>query len=367
MRVLMISKAFVVGAYQRKLEEMARLPGVELTVIVPPSWRDPSGELKLERAHVNGYRLCVEPIRFNGNFHFHYFPTLARRIRETRPDIVHIDEEPYNVAAWQALRLAHRTGAKALFFSWQNILRRYPLPFAIGESWMLRTVDYAIAGTDSAADIWRAKGYEGPMAVIPQFGVDPDLFSPVERRTPGRSFVIGYVGRLVPEKGVDLLIRALTRVPGPLRLEIIGQGPERESLERLARSLNLDVSFTGQVPSMRMPAFYRELDALVVPSRTRPNWKEQFGRVIIEAMACSVPVIASDSGFIPGLVGDSGLLFPEDDEQALADRLCAVMRDEALRCDLMERGRALVLAKYTHAQVAAATVNVYHAMRTDYA
>lgn len=153
MRIVMISKACVVGMYQRKLEEMARLPGVDLTLIVPPSWRDPSGELRLERVYTNGYRMLVEPIRFNGDFHLHYFPTVASRLREICPDIVHIDEEPYNVAAWHAQWFSQRIKAKTVFFSWQNILRQYPIPFSWGEQWMLRSVAYGIAGTDSAADL----------------------------------------------------------------------------------------------------------------------------------------------------------------------------------------------------------------------
>jgi glycosyltransferase involved in cell wall biosynthesis len=367
MRILMISKACVVGMYQRKLEEMARLPGVELSVIVPPIWRDPSGDLRLERVHVQGYQMFVDPMRFNGNFHLHYFPTIAQRLHDTHPDIVHIDEEPYNVATWHALWLARRAGARTLFFSWQNIVRHYPIPFSVGERWTLRTVDHAIAGTDSAAEVWRAKGYRGPVAIIPQFGIDPEIFSPGELRHDGRGFVIGYVGRLVPEKGVDLLIRALAELPqhsGGWRLEIVGQGPERESLIRLARSLNLSdrISFSGQVSSARMPALYREFDVLVVPSRTRPNWKEQFGRIIIEAMASGVPVIGSDSGAIPGVIGDAGLLFPEDDAKALAAHLSALMQDEALRCELAARGRARALNHFTHAQVAAQTVDVYRQM-----
>jgi glycosyltransferase involved in cell wall biosynthesis len=111
-----------------------------------------------------------------------------------------------------------------------------------------------------------------------------------------------------------------------------------------------------------MGAFYRELDVLVVPSRTRHNWKEQFGRVIIEAMACCVPVIGSDSGAIPGVIGDGGLIFPEDDSAALSDCLQTLMHDEGLRCQLAEKGRARVLENYTHAQVAAHTVAVYRAM-----
>jgi glycosyltransferase involved in cell wall biosynthesis len=367
MRILMISKAYVVGTYQRKLEEMARLPGIELAVIVPPIWRDPSGDLRLERVHVQGYQMFVDPMRFNGNFHLHYFPTVAHRLHNTRPDIVHIDEEPYNLATWHALRLARRAGAKTLFFSWQNIVRQYPFPFSIGERWALRNVDHVIAGTDSAAEVWRTKGYRGSMTVIPQFGIDPEIFTPSERQPPRRGFVIGYVGRLVPEKGVDLLIRALADLPpqiGGWRLEIVGQGPERESLIRLARSLHIAdrIAFAGQIPSGRIPTLYRELDALVVPSRTRPNWKEQFGRIIIEAMASGVPVIGSDSGAIPGVIGDAGLLFPEDNTKALTECLATLMQDEALRCELAARGRARALEHFTHAQVAARTVAVYREM-----
>src|SRR5258708_30060805 len=134
----MISKACVVGIYQRKLEEIARLPDVDLTVIVPPSWRDPSGELRLERAYVQGYRLLVEPIRFNGNFHIYHFPTLARRIHDLRPEVVHIDEEPYNFATWQALWLGLTSGARILFFSSQHILPRYPLPLTLVARYLLQ-------------------------------------------------------------------------------------------------------------------------------------------------------------------------------------------------------------------------------------
>src|SRR5579871_3069753 len=149
MRVLILSKALVVGIYQRKLEAMARL-GVDLLALVPPSWRDERGEMPLERAYTDGYRLETLPIYLNGNFHLHFYGGVRAAISEFQPQIVHIDEEPYNLAAWQALWQARRAGAKALFFSWQNIERRYPPPFRWGERWMLDRSDAAIAGTESA-------------------------------------------------------------------------------------------------------------------------------------------------------------------------------------------------------------------------
>ena len=125
MRVLMISKACVVGAYQRKLEELARFPGMELAVAVPPYWRDGRRILPLERAYTSGYELHVLPMVFNGNFHLHFYRGLDALVERFRPEIMHIDEEPYNLATLQAMRSAQRHGAQALFFTWQNLLRRF--------------------------------------------------------------------------------------------------------------------------------------------------------------------------------------------------------------------------------------------------
>jgi glycosyltransferase involved in cell wall biosynthesis len=364
MRVLMLSKACVVGTYQRKLEEMARLPDVTLRVLVPPTWRDPDrGTLHLERAYVEGYDLHVTPIRLNGHFHLHYYPRFGQQVCGFKPDIVHIDEEPYNLATWHALWHARRAGAKALFFSWQNLPRRYLWPVRLGERWVLRAADYAIAGTQGAAEVWRAKGYRGPLAVIPQFGIDPDLFRPPLRPRAGATFAIGFVGRLVEEKGGALLLDALAQLDGAWRLDILGDGPEKPALLNQARRLGIFERVTfATLPSMRMPGYYQSIDALVVPSLTRPNWKEQFGRVIVEAMACGVPVIGSSSGAIPDVVGDAGLIFPEGDVAALADRLRQVLRSADLRRDLAARGRQRVVERYTQAQVAAQTVAVYRSM-----
>jgi glycosyltransferase involved in cell wall biosynthesis len=362
MRVLMISKACVIGIYQRKLEEIATFPDVELMVAVPPSWRDGSRLIRLERAHTNGYELVVEPVVFNGNFHLHFYPHLGRRLQAFAPDIVHIDEEPYNLATYHAMRLARRFGARALWFTWQNLNRRYPPPFRQIERYNLRHTDYAIAGSTGAAAVWREKGYTGPLAVIPQFGVDPSFFTPCpDRPDSSRGFIVGYAGRLVFEKGVDLLLEAVAGLESEWRLAILGAGPERDRLEVLARRLALTdrVSFEGQMPSLRIPAFYHALDVLVLPSRSRPNWIEQFGRVLIEAMACGVPVIGSDCGEIPNVVGDAGLIFPEGDAEALRECLTRLMHAPDLRTDLARRGRERVLAHFTQVQIAAQTVAVY--------
>ena len=362
MRVLMLSKACIVGIYQPKLEAIAQR-GVELLVLTPPSWKDERGLQLLEREHTTGYRLQALPIRLNGNFHLHHYPALGREIRAFQPDIVHIDEEPYNLATWQALRHARRIGARSLFFSWQNIERRYPPPFNWGERWVYRNVDFALAGTDDAATVLRAKGYAGRLATIPQFGADPSLFQPAAQR-PERPFTIGYIGRLVPEKGIDILLRAAGQLEGDWRLRLIGGGTARAELEQLTERLGIGerVNFLGQLPSADLPAQYHALDALTLPSLTRDNWKEQFGRVLVEAMASGVPVIGSDSGAIPGVIGDAGLIVPEGDVEALARALEQLRSGPGLREALAGRGRERFLSHFTHESIAAATVDVYREM-----
>jgi glycosyltransferase involved in cell wall biosynthesis len=192
--------------------------------------------------------------------------------------------------------------------------------------------------------------------------VDPEIFRPRRRAdNDQQGFAIGCVTRLVEEKGVDVLLRAAAELPGVWRVYVLGAGPQRHSLEELAGELGLTdrIVFDAPIPSTQMPAYLAGLDALVLPSRTRPNWKEQFGRVLIEAMACGVPVIGSTCGEIPQVIGDAGLIFPEDDVAALRDALLRLQRNDELRRDLAARGRARVLAHYTQSQVAAATVAVY--------
>jgi len=363
MRVLMLSKACIVGIYQRKLEHIAQ-EGVTLRVLVPPSWRDERGVQALERVYTAGYDLIETPIWLNGNFHLHCYPHLGREIRQFKPDIVHIDEEPYNLATWQSLFFAQRVKAKTLFFSWQNILRRYPPPFSWGEEWVIRHSDYALMGTDSAGEVWRDKGYTGKMKTIPQFGTDTDLFKPLDAPTQDHPFTIGYIGRMVEEKGVLLLLQAVSRLQGEWHLRLVGGGDMLPQLYAEVERLNIAerVSFIGQMPSTQVIHEYHKLDVLVLPSLTRSNWKEQFGRVLVEAMACELPVIGSDSGAIPSVVGEGGVIVPEGDLDALYDALAHWQAHPQARAEVGKRGRVRVLSHFTHAQIARDTVAVYRQM-----
>lgn len=363
MRVLMVSKALVVGMYQRKLEELAAEPDMDLTVAVPPFWRERGNDWRLERTFTQGYALRILPMRFNGHYHIHYYPSLGPLLDEVRPDLLHFDEEAYNLSTWLALRAAARRRIPLAFYTWQNLLQRYPPPFRWLEAAVLRGASLAIAGSAAAADVLQVKGYNRPLEIIPQFGIDPALFTPAAPDDPAHapSFTIGFVGRLVPDKGLALLIQAVSTLAGDWRLVVIGSGPEREPCQALAARLGCGdrVQFRGQIPSTEMPRALRSMDVLVGPSLTGKSWKEQFGRMFVEAMACEVPVVGSDSGEIPRVVGPGGIVVPEGSVDALREAISRLRDDAALRADLGARGRQHVLAHFTQAAVASATAEAY--------
>ncbi len=369
MRVALVSKALIVGAYQRKAEEIARL-GVELTVLAPPLWRDRRGAQFMEPTHTVGYELRVIPIRLAGNFHLHFFPTLGRELARIRPHVLHMDEEPYNLATWLALRAGAKLGIRGTFFTWQNLQRRYPPPFRQMERANYRAASIAIAGNQEAAVVLRRKGYGGEIAVIPQFGVDPHIYSPTDLGVSlpkSAGLRIGYVGGLLPEKGVDLLIKACAGLTGDWRLTIVGEGEIETQLRQTSDKLGVagQVTFKGRVKSGDMPQVYRQLDVLALPSRTLPTWKEQFGRVLIEAMACGAVAVGSDSGEIPHVIGDAGVIFPEGDVDALRAALQRLADCPDERGRLASAGRQRVLDRFTMGQIACETVVVYQRLMNE--
>lgn len=366
MKILYLSKALVVGAYQTKMEALATESDMTLVVAVPPSWKDERGETRLERAHTNGYDLRVLPIALNGSFHAHFYPTLGRLLDEVQPDLLHVDEEAYNLAAFHAGWLAQRRGIPFLFFSWQNLLRDYPPPFRWMEQWIFRHAAHAIAGSHDASEVLAKKGYRGPLSLIPQFGVEPRHFPMRERhRPPSEPLTFGYAGRLVEEKGLHVLLEALAGLEGAAwRLIVRGSGPAAPALAARSEQPDLAgrVSFLPPLPSTEMPAFYHESDVLVLPSLTRSNWKEQFGRVLIEAMATGSVVVGSDSGEIPHVIGEAGLVVPEGDPVALRGALRLLLLDAPLRERLALAGRQRVLAHYTQQAIAHQTLAVYRTL-----
>lgn len=291
------------------------------------------------------------------------YGTLSFGLRRVRPDIVHVEEEPDSLAALQVCvaRRVWAPAARLVFHTWQNVARELrPVVGALLRT-TLGAADALLCATPEAEQVARRQGFRGlTRTVLPQ-GVDPARFTPAASPAPPGRFAIGYIGRLVPEKGCDTLVEAAAALGPPCSLTMVGQGPERGALERRAAALGAAdrIRVAGPVDHASIPAVLAGFDAVVLPSRTTATWKEQFGRVLAEAMACAVPVVGSDSGAIPWVVGDAGLVFPEGDAAALAGRLRALRDDPALRTTLGARGRARAVREFGEDRLAVETARFY--------
>jgi len=390
--VLYISKAMIVAAYRDKLHAMSRR--MEVTALIPAKW----GPHQVEPFDGELPQVLHQRPLLHGYSHFHVYPRAAAVLADARPDLVHIDEEPYSAVTFQFVRLCRRSGIPCLFFAWQNLDKRLPPPFASLRTYVLRHVSGAIAGTEDAAAVLRRAGYSGPLAVIPQFGVDAQRFAPDAAARQGvrqrlgiaeHDFVVGFGGRLVPEKGVHLLVDSLVSLNRPVgkgdggvdsgararlavgsdaaregsrvSLLVLGDGPERLRLEQQARRLGVAerVHFAGRVPSLDMCRWLPACDVVALPSLRRPGWVEQFGRLLVEAMACGVPVVGSNSGEISRVIGEAGRVVPEGDGRRLTEALSALAREPAERMRLGRLARERVLALYTHDCIAEQTLTFY--------
>lgn len=158
-----------------------------------------------------------------------------------------------------------------------------------------------------------------------------------------------FVGRLVSDKGAELLLEALALLDANPRLTIAGDGPERARLEKQAADLKLQsqVDFVGNQTSEQLAKILNEHQILAVPSR----WREPFGIVALEAIACGCVVVGSAEGGLAEAIGPCGITFPNGDARALADALARLLGDHA-ECDRLRQNASAHLARFTPRHVA---------------
>jgi glycosyltransferase involved in cell wall biosynthesis len=177
-------------------------------------------------------------------------------------------------------------------------------------------------------------------------------------RIPHQGLAIGFVGRLVPERGLDLLFRACVGLSGKWTLTVIGTGPSQEELEALAERLGISarVSWLGPLPRESVDQVWPHLDCVVFPARTTPRWVASAARGALHAMANGVAVVASDSGALPEIVGDTGKIVPEEDVPALTAALQDFYADRAECERLGTAGRYRIMEEFSDSAIAGRTL-----------
>jgi L-malate glycosyltransferase len=349
----------------RKLDLLAAQHDIMLCHICPRVWQDELTHVKQDTSAHTVYRQIAIDIRHPADPHRALYRTLTFALRDFRPNIIHAEEEPDSLPALQvvAARRMFAPYAQLLFNTWQNVDRPMKIHVRAIRRIALRASDGIICANKEAQQILRQQGYSKWLIVLPAIGVDLRVFT-LGGSTQREHFAIAFIGRLVTEKGLSTLIDAVEQlirstIKRHVRLLIIGDGAQRAEIVRYAEKLGDIVQFVPPLLPAQIAQQLHQIDTLVLPSRTTSVWKEQFGRVLTEAMASGVPVIGSDSGAIPEVIGDAGLIFPEGDAAALADRLRQLIDSPDLRSDLAQRGYQRVIGNYSQEHIALQTADFY--------
>ncbi len=368
MKILVISHSAVIERYQQKFDFLANKLGHKVWLIIPKAWLE-GGQQLVRGANRQKGNLTVLALTclLRPRLRSHFYLGLSSVAKKIKPDLIYAEEEPQAQVTNQVCHIAHRQGARFVFFTWENIRQIYQGWKKEIETRVYRQSDGAIVGNQDGREILQKNGYKKPVEVIPQYGIDPDFFQPQdatclrEKLKLEARFIIGYVGRLLPEKNIATIMQALALLPENTTLLLIGNGPERAALEGLSQKLRLDrqVKFIPAIKYEEMPQYFNLFDALVLPSIATAKWKEQFGRVLIEAMACGVPVIGSASGEIPNVIDSAGLIFPEGDVNKLAAHLKQLQADPGLAEKLGQAGLARVRSLFTNEKLAERTDNFF--------
>ncbi|WP_072044878.1 glycosyltransferase [Aliterella atlantica] len=369
LRVLFVSHAYVVGVNQGKLNAIAQTGNVEVGLLAPSNWKalEWNRLIPLETPYFN-IRTYSAPVLFSGRGGAHIYAPWAlwQVLNDFRPDIVQVEEEAFSLCAFELAIWSRFTGKPLAIFGWENMERQLPLLRRLTCQLVLNTARLMLCGNQDGAEIVRRWGYAGLLEVMPQMGVDPEFFAPRQHKTGSsdRPFQIGFFGRLARGKGIDLIFaaaRQLCEQGCNFRILICGAGSSEAELKQIAQEQAIAdrVIWQGAVCHEQAPEVISEFDVLVLPSRTTPEWKEQFGHVLIEAMAMGIPVIGSSSGEIPHAIGREDLIFEEENISGLAAILKRMMHDPDWRQEVGNYGLERVNQMYTHQRIAERSIALW--------
>jgi L-malate glycosyltransferase len=384
MKILVASHTYIVDLNCQKLRALSQLePGIEVTVVVPKTWRPGGVQNKvIETQYRDEGAFKIVPVsNFSQNQQglLTFGADLVTLLQQFRPHVIQVEQGSRGLAYTQmiALNLILGLNAKNVFFTWWNLPYKLKLPVQLLEKYNLSHSHGIICGNQDGAEIFQEKGYEKPIKVMPQLGVDEQLFTPqaqpelaAKLGILSSDFVVGFVGRFVQEKGLLTLVKALISIKDkPWKLLLLGRGELYTELLKIAAENYIQerVIIIESVSHNAVPQYINLMNTLALPSETTYKfktltaigWKEQFGHVLIEAMACKVPVIGSNSGEIPHVIADAGLVFPEGDIQALANCLTQLIDNPELSQKLGDMGYQKAIDKYTNKALAQQQLNFY--------
>ena len=297
-RLLVVSHPAVVSVNQEVYKELAKRRW-DVTIVVPSRWRHSYSQGTVAPQALEGMEASLRPtpVVFAGRPQRHLYLTRCRSLcRSVTPDVAFVEAEPFSLPAAQWGLACKRLGIPFGVQCYENIDRELPPPIRRLRSWVLRHAAFVAARSETAAALARDWGARGEVGLAPPA---VPAWASIPQAASNGTFTVGYAGRLVESKGLIDLLEAVRMLSAPVQLLMIGNGELRSQLEGQPVP-GSEVKILDGLTHAQMAGGYAQLDVLVLPSHTTATWKEQFGRVIVEALWCGVPVVGSDSGRSPG-------------------------------------------------------------------
>ncbi len=362
MRAVIVSRVYADPAARGKLKALAGL-GVALAAAVPDRWLPPGLQSQQQTTWGDDGGVRTVPVPIRGRVTADGDPdwsgaALRRLLADFRPDVVQIEEEPWTRAAAAGAGAARRLRLPYVVLTRDSIPLKRGIGAGLRRSRVLGSAAGLIGVNELALRLAARHHAELPQRTLPQLGVQPP---PLASRPAHGGLSIGFFGRLIPEKGLDLLFRSAVKVLGRWTITVVGTGPAQEELEGLAERLGIAgrVTWLGSLPRAAVDAVWPRLDCVALPSRTAARWVEVAPRAALEAMARGLPVVASASGALPEIVGPGGTSVAEEDVTALTAALQRLHDEPAERERLGAAGRRRVMDQFSDGAVAAGTLRFW--------
>lgn len=378
MKLLIVGHSYLIAAAQEKFVTMKRLDSSLQIRLV--TWSEANHVFMRYKREIHPSLTKEEVVSIKDTLsksHMTYVldpVVLTRLLRQFSPDHIHIEEDPHSLVAVETILLARLFCRKATIslFLWDNLwrLRSFPLNILkkVFTKFSLSHCSLVVCGNTEAEQLLSKKGYYGRQLTLPQLGFSPEEYITAASSELRKQFItsedevlIGFLGRLVPEKGVILLLEALARLKHlPWKILICGAGPVEKELQGYWQSLyDSRLILRKPLPHREVVAYLKCLDICVLPSYRTYFWKEQFGMILAQAMMAGVACIGSSSGAIPEVLGPGGLIFNEGDVGSLTAVLETLLRSKSERERFGREGQAFALQHYTSDKVSAAYLEAF--------
>ena len=385
MKISIISHNYLNEENCKKLNELSKK--IQLEVISPGImsggmffYRSNKSIRIRESSFVKFYRKLNFPfLSFLSSQYFLF--SLNFNFRKFKPHIIHIEYNPWNFIFWQTYlyKCILRKQTPIVCTIKQNTYTEYSffitkIKDLVG-NYFIKKVDHFIATSRKTASLYKKRFNVSPekFTYSALFGVDTDLFKPVSNKKqkiafrkkyklPEKNFIIGYVGRFDEEKGIKTLLRAVKKARISkdinLHLALIGAGNLKDFLLQESEKNNW-LHILPKAPRNKVAEFLKTLDLFVMPSHITKYHEEHDAIALLEAMSTGLPCIGTNSGIIPEILKNEGIIVKAGDENELSFKMLKLFYNEKLREKLGVLGRETIANKYSVEKVASQHYQVY--------